>query len=200
MIIYDIVDKFLSDEENIKALNANNFDKLFENVVSFTDEVDEEMQAHFMQALVNILNKADIDVMSHITSLPQYYYYNDKMLGEVGTFPENITEIGWGCFWMCENLEKVHIPGTVKIIGSYAFSGCESLKTIIIDEGVERIEQGAFAYCDLGDKIAIPRSVKFIDGDAFEDVTSLRAVVYEGSYAHKWFEAYADEDVYEVIK
>ncbi|RBI34055.1 leucine-rich repeat domain-containing protein, partial [Metamycoplasma hominis] len=41
-------------------------------------------------------------------------------------------------------MESITIPGSVKEIGESAFSGCENLKEVILNEGLERIGDYAF--------------------------------------------------------
>ncbi len=43
---------------------------------------------------------------------------------------EGITEIADSMFSECTNVQKVSLPSTVRTIGSYAFNGCTSLKTV----------------------------------------------------------------------
>ena len=42
--------------------------------------------------------------------------------------PASVTQIGEACFSWCEDLVRIEIPETVRIIGEWAFIGCSSLK------------------------------------------------------------------------
>ena len=50
-----------------------------------------------------------------------------------------VTGIQAGAFQSCSAITGVTIPGTVKIIGPSAFKGCNSLKTVVMQDGVESI-------------------------------------------------------------
>ena len=52
------------------------------------------------------------------------------------TLPEGLSQIGEEAFYTC-NLESVHIPSTVRIIGRQAFACCAELKSITVAEGNE---------------------------------------------------------------
>lgn len=52
------------------------------------------------------------------------------------------------------------IPNSVKTIGSYAFSNCEGLKSIIIPDNVIAIELGAFSQCGDLEEIKISGNVR----------------------------------------
>jgi hypothetical protein len=66
------------------------------------------------------------------------------------------------------SVTKVKIPGYVKVIGKNAFSGCENLNTVIIEDGVERILNSAFRSSAIS-TLVLPESVQEIGPDAFAD-------------------------------
>ena len=59
------------------------------------------------------------------------------------TIPSNVKRMGKLCMWG-ENLRKVTIPGTVKVIESAAFHDELYFRYIYIEEGVKEIGAGAF--------------------------------------------------------
>ena len=68
------------------------------------------------------------------------------------------------------------IPSTVKIIGSYAFSGCTGLASIDIPDSVEEIGEEAFYHCKGLEKIIIPDSVTKIGDNVFMGCSGLKHV------------------------
>jgi hypothetical protein len=70
----------------------------------------------------------------------------------------------------------VTIPSDVTIIGSYAFSGNQSIKEVIIPSSVTTIEQGAFSDCTSLTEIIIPDSVISIEDSAFSNCSSLATI------------------------
>lgn len=99
--------------------------------------------------------------------------------------PEGTTSIKGYMFSDNGSLTSVRIPGSVKTIGSGAFSRCVSLEDVTIDNGVETIME-AFNGCSSLGTITIPASVTRIakpmriggatsDG-AFSDCSNLTTI------------------------
>ena len=92
-----------------------------------------------------------------------------------------VTSIGSYAFSNCTSLTSVVIPDGVTSIGSYAFSNCTSLTSIVIPDGVTSIGDHAFRDCTSLTSIVIPDGVTLIDIAAFRGCTSLTSVVIPGS-------------------
>lgn len=54
---------------------------------------------------------------------------------------------------------KVVIPGSVKVIGEYAFAFNDDINEVVIEEGVETIESSAFYNCENLKSVTVPKSV-----------------------------------------
>lgn len=93
---------------------------------------------------------------------------------------------------------KVVIPAligkaTVSIIGTSAFSPVNlkrsdersmarnSIKEIVVSEGITTIESDAFNGCSELQKVSLPGSITSIDGDAFRDCKKLENIRFESS-------------------
>ncbi len=74
------------------------------------------------------------------------------------------------------NIEACEIHADTKIICSLAFSGCASLASITIGNGVESIGEGAFRGCTSLASITIPDSVVSIGSWAFSYCSRLTSV------------------------
>ena len=61
-------------------------------------------------------------------------------------------------------------------IGDFAFSGCQSLQSITIPDGVTDIRYNAFGYCISLRSISIPDSVTCIGNYAFNNCSSLQSI------------------------
>lgn len=92
-----------------------------------------------------------------------------------------VTEIATGGFSGWDALFGVGIPGSIKIIPSYAFGSCENLNDVSIAEGVEKIESYAFANCQSLETVRIPSTVKFIGSGAFGLCISINTLIYNGT-------------------
>ena len=78
-------------------------------------------------------------------------------------------------FYENDFIKSVVIPNSVTEIGTAAFRGCNSLKSVKIGEGVKRIHEDAFAYSGITN-VVIPNSVTEIGRDAFSGCNSLKSV------------------------
>ena len=65
-----------------------------------------------------------------------------------------------------DNITRVVVPGTCKVIGAYAFAACPNLEEVILEEGVETIEDWAFISCNIK-SIRLPQSLRSVGNNAF---------------------------------
>lgn len=85
-----------------------------------------------------------------------------------------------GAFKLCENLEKIVLPKTLKSIPFQSFFSL-SLKQIKIPESVTSIAGEAFAFCDNLESIVLPPKLKKISHHLFAECKSLKSVVLSKS-------------------
>ncbi len=108
--------------------------------------------------LAIIVAKKDVYKKYKEVVLPETFTSND---GVVLT----IAGIGNKAFQKCKQIKKVHLPGTVKIIGNEAFSNTD-VDDLSLKEGLVKIGTNAFFNNDLKD-IHIPDGVEEIGETAF---------------------------------
>ncbi len=77
-------------------------------------------------------------------------------------------------------IKSIVIPGTVKTIGEKAFYCCNTLKSVVLGNGIEKIKRDAFNRTGLI-ALEIPGSVKSIGYYAFSNNTGLKTVNIPGS-------------------
>lgn len=75
-----------------------------------------------------------------------------------------------------KNERSYFLPNSVKMIESYAFSGCSWIDTVMLPDSLKTIGEGAFSGCAQLDYIIIPDSVTHISPTAFYDCLDLRTV------------------------
>ena len=121
-------------------------------------------------------NLTSVTIPNSVTTIGEQAFYGCDNLTSV-TIPNNVTEIGEWAFGYCSSLKEFKgrfvsdddrcliidgklvafapagiteytIPYSVKTIGEYAFSGCDSLTSVTIPNSVKTIGENAFAYCN----------------------------------------------------
>lgn len=113
-----------------------------------------------------------------------------------GTMPEDtILElasdtvgIAGGAFEVQDNLSEIVLTnGSLKVIGNYAFNGCDNLNYVLISDTIIRIGVGAFKDCTKLKDIYIPDTLDDIGQDAFKNTLWYNnqpdGVVYAGNVA-----------------
>lgn len=103
--------------------------------------------------------------------------------GYTGTKKEIVIPEGVRCICDINNSEvtKVTLSSSVTTIGSYAFCGCENLKTIVINDGLKSIEDGAFENCGELKNIELNEGLERLGAYAFYECTALEEIVLPNS-------------------
>lgn len=87
-----------------------------------------------------------------------------------------VTEIGMSAFSGCDTLESLVIPGNVKTLGWWAFSNCKKLKKLKLSGSVSEIGMDCFSECKSLTSVTIPNGVKSLAPGAFMHCTKLKTV------------------------
>lgn len=84
---------------------------------------------------------------------------------------------GIGVFANCRSLESAYVCSYENIwqtpVPSNMFEGCISLKTVVLEEGLQMIGEAAFKGCVSLEEIDLPHSLSRIEGEAFKHCTFL---------------------------
>ncbi len=97
-----------------------------------------------------------------------------------------VAEIGNAAFYEKEGHHRlctIEIPGSIQFIGDSAFSGCQRLESVTLNEGLVSIGNSAFNNCGHLSSITIPESVKGISSAAFRYTDNLE--YFYGKFATK---------------
>lgn len=81
------------------------------------------------------------------------------------------------------DMDDFTVPGNISLIGEFAFSDCDWLQEVTMEEGVEIIQQFAFFNCRELRNIKIPKSVTVIQGSILKECDKLTGVEYAGTKA-----------------
>ena len=84
--------------------------------------------------------------------------------------------------YLCTKPDTAYtVPSGVTEIGTYAFSGADSLCSVTLSEGVTAVDLGAFAWCYSLNSVTIADTVTEIAAYAFMEDTALTDVFYLGT-------------------
>ena len=102
--------------------------------------------------------------------------------------PDYITFIGSFAFSGCDSLTSIEMPNGVTSIGKSAFSGCSSLTSAEFGENSELTSIGEYAFDDCSSltSIEIPSGVTSIGNSVVEGCNSLDIVYYGGASHSEW--------------
>lgn len=100
-----------------------------------------------------ILYEAGIDPLPYMTRIPSGFLFSSE-------------------------ITSIDIPSNIKVIGDYAFSGCNDLEAVTIPKQVEKIEESAFYMCEYLKKVTFESDSSLTDiyQDAFRTCKSLEGI------------------------
>ncbi len=143
------------------------------------------MMSGVVPAFPNVLVHAENYTAGEHESGVNYAQYSDRVI-ITGTWAEQesydipaeinglpVIEIQRDAF-INNPMKSVVIPGSVEVIGMYAFCGCEQLTDLTLSEGIEELANGAFGSCTSLTDVSIPASVTTIGKEAFSGCSELK--------------------------
>ena len=172
------IKKFFNNKQVQNLLKSYDLDSLY-LYTRTTNNMGGMIEADAVRTLTEILSYSGIDILDYLTSIP-HGCFNGLNLSEVH-IPSNIKQIGMLGFGFTK-LKEITIPGNVKIISKRAFEHCTSLKTIIVEEGVEELNSLCFDT-DTNTSIYLPNSINSIRSDII--TTAKTFYVHEGSWVEQ---------------
>lgn len=119
----------------------------------------------------------EIDKPFFIQNHILYAYHGDKTQVVI---PNQVTQIGAGCFADNQVIEQITFPNSVEIIEAHAFANCRNLISVELPERLTYIGMGAFADCVTLSQMNIPQSTS-VDCGAFLRCSELKLSIYRHS-------------------
>ncbi len=89
-----------------------------------------------------------------------------------------------------ESIKNVIIEDGITSVGNGAFWGCNTIKTISIPDSVTEIGSNAFEDCTSLESVNIPYGVTIINGMTFANCTSLKEITIPDSVETIWYGAF----------
>lgn len=145
----------------------------------------------FMMAGVTTLDVADLSSWCKITCNgnamwnPQHFYVNGSEVTSI-TIPSDVTSISKYLFQGFKSINSVAIPGTVLVIGEFAFDG-SGITTLTLSEGIKNIGECAFAHCNNLTSVMIPSTYEGIYYGAFSNCQNLTTAIIKSDVASSMF-------------
>lgn len=90
-------------------------------------------------------------------------------------------------------IATVDLPEQVECIGSFAFSDCKRLESVVI-RGAKTIEDSAFDGCSALREVTLPACLEKIESMAFDDCNALKVIRFGGT-REKWKELTQDVNI-----
>ena len=163
---------------------------------------DESLASITLPSTVTVINdeafyncKALIEIdLSNIDEIGAYAFYNCASLKEA-ILSNDVTELNDAAFYGCSSLEKVKLSEKLTKLGDLisedaeedvkgVFSGCTSLKEIVIPKGVNNIGKNTFNGCENLRRVIIETSsLKKVGANAFNDVSPEAVFVVKNNAA-----------------
>jgi hypothetical protein len=108
----------------------------------------------------------DVTIDSTVQELGPCSFCGVRMKTVTFSRPWRLRTIGESAFGKCESLAMIVIPGSVEVIGGWAFAGCWALQEVRFGRAsqLQRIKTGAFDHCPWLQPMDVPSRAK-IGGD-----------------------------------
>ena len=96
------------------------------------------------------------------------------------------------CYAAGKRTEEFVLPNGVTHLAECAFSGCDYLKSIELNEGFLSIGEYAFAYCDGLTVLELPSTIEFVGFSAFGYALNLKTVILPNTVEKIWQGSFSD--------
>lgn len=126
-------------------------------------------------------NIKEVKILGDVTEIGSEAFFGCSSL-ETINLPDSLIRIGHNAFADCENLENVVFPNNLSEIDIYAFSGCKVLTEIDLSQTkIAKISEGTFSGCQSLISVKVPEGVTAVENGAFYECASLSQVNYPES-------------------
>ena len=110
-----------------------------------------------------------------------------------------ITALGGSAYSMCDTLETVSLPASMRIISRSSFECCTALKEIDIPNGVQYIASSAFQACTSLSKVTLPASLRVIESAAFRTCSALTGIRLPAGLSYIGIQAFMETGLTDVV-
>ena len=156
--------KLLDDPNMEKEIDSENWDKVYKYFLHMFSGspmgVEEKFEIY--SDLTRFLLESGINPLVGQDHISGFTFYGEYDLEELPAIPSSIKKIKPKAYTEVVTHEPMEltIPGTVETVETYAFSECNDLTKLIIEDGVKEIESFAIFDCKNIKYIELPNSLK----------------------------------------
>lgn len=94
----------------------------------------------------------------------------------IGSRDYTVVQIGHACFQNCDDIQRVHLPSTIRRIRGGGFWSCHSLTDINLPDGITYISDEAFAFCEALTTLHLPAGLTELSREVVSNCSSLREI------------------------
>ncbi|HFU3982293.1 TPA: leucine-rich repeat protein [Streptococcus suis] len=141
------------------------------------------------RAFAGISTLKEVVIPKNLTYAPNIFAGSENL--KKVTFEDGITVIP-ASILAGTSVEEVHLPSSVEIIDSYAFSENKYLKKINLKDGVKAIHSGAFSGNGSLAQVDLPDTLEYIADYAFSGTGSLASIDLPASVKQIGYSAFYD--------
>ena len=155
--------KLLDDPNMEKEIDSENWDKVYKYFLHMFSgspmSVEEKFEIY--SDLTRFLLESGINPLVGQDHISGYTFYGEYDLEELPAIPSSIKKIKPKAYTEVVTHEpmEIIIPVTVETVETYAFSECNDLTKLIIEDGVKEIESFAILDCKNIKYIELPNSL-----------------------------------------
>ena len=162
--------------DNVKRIP----DYMFANLDTIDEIILPDSVTEIGSFAFNCSSIKKITLPENLIVIEDYAFGGTDVQIEGNAFPEGMRMIGTAAFIGCESLEEIYIPDSVVNIAEYAFEDCTNLKKVRMSSNVKLISTGAFRNCPKLEEFIWDSDVKLIADYAFYNSKSLKNFDFAG--------------------
>ena len=155
--------KLLDDPNMEKEIDSENWDKVYKYFLHMFkgSPLSVEERFEIYSDLTRFLLESGINPLVGQDHISGFTFYGEYDLGELPAIPSSIKNINSKAYTEVVTHEPMEltIPGTVETVDTYAFSECNDLTKLIVEDGVKEIESFAILDCKNINYIELPNSL-----------------------------------------
>lgn len=168
----------MSLREFIEKYQAEINNKKFGEVYS---SAGDELFYEDIGKLTELFYKCRIDPLKYMIEVPKCYAYESRI--KIINIPNNIRGIGIAAFSGCNSLTSIIIPDSVTSIGSRAFYDCSKLTSVTVPDSILHIGSDVFDACPIEKAVIDLFFLEDLPKQSLEEIT----INGEGSIPSEYF-------------